>query len=160
MDGTQVGILKKGNQVCFDGLLQGTNGGRLKSQVGLEVLGNFSDQSLKGQFSDQKLSRLLKSSDFSQGNGTRLISVGLLNTTRRRGRLSGSLGSQLLSRCFATSGLSSCLLCSGHYRILIECMNKKQVSKRMTWGLYISNYILITCLCMTVYRNYVIVIKL
>ena len=52
MDGAQVGVFEKGDQVGFDGFLQGTNGGGLESQVGLEILGDFSHQSLERQLSD------------------------------------------------------------------------------------------------------------
>ena len=43
MDGAQVGILKEGDEVRLDGLLQGTDGGRLEAEVGLEVLGDLTD---------------------------------------------------------------------------------------------------------------------
>lgn len=114
VDGTQVSVLKQGDQVSLNGFLQSTDGRGLESQVGLEVLGDFSDQSLERQLSDQKLSRLLESSDFSQGNGTWLISVRLLDTTGRWSRLSGSLGGQLFSWCLTTGRLSSCLFGSSH----------------------------------------------
>lgn len=81
VDGTQVGVFEKGDQVCFDGFLQSTDGGGLESQVGLEILGDFSHQSLERQLSDQQFGGLLESSDFSQSDGTWLISVRLLDTT-------------------------------------------------------------------------------
>ena len=114
VDGTQVGVLKQGDQVGLNGLLQSTNGRGLESQVGLEILGNLSHQSLERQLSDQELSRLLESSDLSQGNGTWLISVRLLDTASGWGGLSGSLRGQLLSWGLATGGLSSCLFGSSH----------------------------------------------
>lgn len=43
VDGAQVGVLKEGNEVRLDRLLQGTNGGGLEAEVGLEVLGDFTD---------------------------------------------------------------------------------------------------------------------
>lgn len=92
VDGTQVGVFEKGDQVGFNGFLQGTDGRGLESQVGLEVLGDFSDQSLERKLSDKQFGGLLESSDFSQGNGTWLISVRLLDTTGWGG-LSGGLGS-------------------------------------------------------------------
>ena len=114
VDGAQVSVFKQRHQVGFDGFLQGTNGRRLESQVGLEVLGDFSDQSLERQLSDQKLGRLLESSDFSQGDGTGLVSVGLLDTTGGGGRLSRGLRRQLLSGGLTTSRLSCGLLSSSH----------------------------------------------
>lgn len=43
VDGAQVGVLKEGDEVGLDGLLQGTDGGRLEAQVGLEVLGDLTN---------------------------------------------------------------------------------------------------------------------
>ena len=56
MDGAQVGVLEKSNQVGFAGFLEGHDGAALESQVGLEILGDFTHQSLEGKLSDQKLS--------------------------------------------------------------------------------------------------------
>ena len=114
VDGSQVGVLKEGNQVSLDGLLQGTDGRRLESQVGLEILCNFTHQSLEWQLSDQKLGGLLETSNLSKSNGTWFISVWLLDTTCGWSRLSGSLGSELLSWGLTTSGLSCCLFGSSH----------------------------------------------
>ncbi|KAH3671028.1 hypothetical protein OGAPHI_000739 [Ogataea philodendri] len=117
VDGTQVGVLKQGDEVSLNGLLQSTDSGGLESQVGLEVLSNFSHQSLERQFSDEQFGRFLESSDFSEGNSTWLISVRLLDTTGSWGGLSGGLGSELLSWSFSTSGLSCGLLSSGHFKL-------------------------------------------
>jgi len=43
VDGTQVGVLEKSDQISLASLLKGPNGGTLESQVSLEVLGNLSD---------------------------------------------------------------------------------------------------------------------
>ena len=43
MDGAQVGVLEEGDEIRLDRLLQGADGRRLEAQVGLEVLGNFTD---------------------------------------------------------------------------------------------------------------------
>lgn len=106
VDGAEVGIFKEGDKVCFDGLLKGTDGGRLESEIRLEVLCDFTNKSLEGKFSDEEFSRLLVSSDFSESDSSWLISVWLLDTTGRWCRLSGSLGCELLSWGLATSGLS------------------------------------------------------
>lgn len=55
MDSGQVGVLEQGDEVGFGGFLQGHNGRRLESEVGLEVLGNFTDETLEGELSDQEL---------------------------------------------------------------------------------------------------------
>ena len=53
MDGAQVGVLKEADQVGLAGLLQSHDSGALEAQVGLEILGDFSHQSLEGQFADE-----------------------------------------------------------------------------------------------------------
>jgi hypothetical protein len=62
---------------------------------------------LEGELSDEELGRLLVATDLTESDGTRLISVGLLDTSGRGGRLAGSLGSKLLTRSLATSGLGN-----------------------------------------------------
>ena len=102
MDGAEVGIFKERDEVRLDGLLQSTDGRRLESEIRLEVLSDFTDQALKGQLPDQELGRLLVATDFSQGDGAGLVSVGLLDTTGRRSRLTSGLGCELLTRGLAT----------------------------------------------------------
>ena len=70
VDGAQVGILEERDEIGFDGLLKSTNGGRLEAKIGFEVLCDLADQALEGQFSDEKLSRLLVATDFSESDGT------------------------------------------------------------------------------------------
>ena len=43
VDGAQVGILKEGDEVRLDRLLQSADGRRLEAEVGLEVLGNLTN---------------------------------------------------------------------------------------------------------------------
>ena len=64
-----------------------TNSGRLESEVGLEILSDFTDKALEWKLSDQEFGTLLVSSDFSQGDGSWLVSVGLLDTSCGWGRL-------------------------------------------------------------------------
>ena len=56
MNGAEVGIFEDAHQVGFTGFLEGHDGGRLESKIGLEVLSNFTDQSLEWKFSEKKLS--------------------------------------------------------------------------------------------------------
>ena len=91
VNGTQVGILEKTNKVGFSGLLKGKNGSRLESKVGLEVLGNLTDQTLEGSLADQKIGRLLVLADLTKSDGTGAVSVGLLDTSGSWGGLAGSL---------------------------------------------------------------------
>jgi hypothetical protein len=110
LDGSQVGVFEQGDEVSLGSLLQSHNSGRLESQVGLEVLSDFSNQSLERKLSDQELGGLLVLSDFSESDGTGPVPVGLLDTTGgRRCGLSGSLGSELLSGSLTTGRLSCCL---------------------------------------------------
>jgi histone H3 len=43
VDGAEVGILEEGDEVRLDGLLKSTDGGRLESEIRLEVLCNLTD---------------------------------------------------------------------------------------------------------------------
>lgn len=47
MDRAQVCVLEQPDQVGFGGLLQRSNGGALETQVCLEILGDFTDQTLE-----------------------------------------------------------------------------------------------------------------
>ncbi len=76
-----------GGKSTFRCLLKGTNGRRLKTQVGLEVLGNFTDQTLKWKLADQKLCALLELSNFAKSHGTRAVAMGLLHSSRNGGAL-------------------------------------------------------------------------
>ena len=114
MDGTEVGILEEADQVCFSGLLQGENSGTLESEVLLEVLCNLSDESLEWELSDEKLCGLLILSDLSQGDGTRSVSVGLLDSSGGGGGLPGGLGGELFAGRLASGRLASSLLGAGH----------------------------------------------
>lgn len=81
MDGAKVSILKETDQVCLRGLLQGSNGGRLETEVSLEILGNFSHKTLEGQLADEKLCALLVPANLTQGYSSWPEPVWLLHTT-------------------------------------------------------------------------------
>jgi hypothetical protein len=115
VDGSQVGIFEQTDEVGFSGFLEGTDSRRLETEVGLEVLGDFTDQTLEGQLADQEFSRLLVTTDFTEGDGSRSVSVGLLDSSSNGGRLAGSLGGELLAGSLSSSGLSSGLLSTGHF---------------------------------------------
>lgn len=91
MNGAQVGVLEERDEVGLDGLLESADGGALEAQVGLEVLGDFTDQALEGELADEELGRLLVATDLTESDGTRLVAVRLLDTTGRWRRLAGSL---------------------------------------------------------------------
>ena len=70
VDGAQVGVLEEGDEVSFDGLLKRTDGRRLEAKVGLEVLRDFTDQTLEGQLADQELGGLLVTTDLTESDGS------------------------------------------------------------------------------------------
>ena len=107
VDSAQVGVFEESDEVSFGGFLEGHHSGALESQVSLVFLGDFSDQSLEGELSQQEISGLLVLSDFSESHGSGSESVGLLDTTGGGSLLAGSLGSQLLSGGFLSGALSS-----------------------------------------------------
>jgi len=117
VDGAQVGIFEKTDQVGFSSFLKSQNSGALESQVSFIVMSNFSDESLERKLSDEEISGLLVLSDFSQSDGTGSISVGLLDTTSSGGGFSGSLGGELLSGSLGTGRFSGSLLSSGHFML-------------------------------------------
>ena len=94
--------------------LEGSDGSALEAEIGLEVLSNFTNESLEGELADQKLGGLLVTTDLTESNGTRAVTVGLLDTSGGGGRLASGLGGQLLPGGLATSGLASGLLGTSH----------------------------------------------
>jgi len=114
MDGAEVGVLKERDEVGLNGLLESADGRGLEAEVGLEVLSDFTNQALEGQLADEELGGLLVTTDLTESDGTRLIAMGLLDTTGRGGGLASGLGGELLARGFATCGLASCLLGTSH----------------------------------------------
>jgi hypothetical protein len=55
MDSTEIRILKQRDEIRFNSLLQGTDRRRLESQVRLKVLCDLTDETLEGEFTDEKL---------------------------------------------------------------------------------------------------------
>jgi hypothetical protein len=106
VDGAQVGILEQRDKVSLDGLLQGTDGRGLEAEIALEVLGDFTDQTLEGELADEELGRLLVTTDLTESDGTRLVAMGLLDAAGRRGGLASCLGGELLTRGLATGRLA------------------------------------------------------
>lgn len=70
VDGAQVGVFEQADEVSFDRLLEGTNGRGLEAEVGLEVLSDFTDETLEWELADQELGGLLVATDFTEGDGT------------------------------------------------------------------------------------------
>jgi hypothetical protein len=75
MNSTQVGVFEERDEIGLDGFLEGADGGRFckildgnmkrisgvlkESQIRLEILSDFPDETLERQLSDQELSGLL-----------------------------------------------------------------------------------------------------
>ena len=70
MDGAEVGVFEEGDEVSLDGLLESTDGRGLESQVGLEILSDFTNKALEGELSDEELGTLLVTTDLTESNGT------------------------------------------------------------------------------------------
>jgi len=117
MDGAQVGVLEKTNQVCLARLLQGHHSRALESQVSLEVLSNLTDKTLEGQFPDEQLSRFLVSSDLPESNSSWPVSVRLLHSSSSWGTLASSLSRQLLPWRLSSGRFASGLLSTSHDRL-------------------------------------------
>ena len=77
MDGTQVGVLEKSNEVRLGGLLEGEDGRRLEAEVRLEVLGNLADEALEGGLADEELRRLLVLADLTERDGSGSVCSGV-----------------------------------------------------------------------------------
>lgn len=103
VDGAQVGVLEKTDEVSLASLLQGHDGGRLEAEIGLEVLGDLADEALEGQLADQELGRLLVTTDLTEGHCAGPVTMGLLHSAGGRGALTSGLGGQLLTWGLATS---------------------------------------------------------
>ncbi|KYQ59697.1 hypothetical protein ALC60_01363 [Trachymyrmex zeteki] len=71
VNGAQIRVFEQADQVSFRRFLEGTYSGALKAQIGLEILSDFTNQTLERQFPDEQLRGLLVSSDFSQSYSTR-----------------------------------------------------------------------------------------
>ena len=118
LDGAQVGVFEKTDQVGLASLLQGHDGRALEAQIRLEVLSDFTDQALEGQLADEKLGALLVTADLAKSDRARPVTMGLLHSTSSRCTLAGGLGRQLLSRGLATGRFTCRLLCTRHCRLI------------------------------------------
>ena len=116
MDGAQVGVLKQGNKVSFAGFLKSSYSRALESQVSLEILGDFTNQTLEWELADEKLSGLLVTTDLTESHSSRLVAVRLLHSTSGRGTLACCFGGELLPWGLASSRFAGGLLGTSHCR--------------------------------------------
>jgi hypothetical protein len=114
MDGTEVSVLKESDKVSLSSLLKSTNGGRLETQVSLEVLGNLTNKTLEGELANEKLSGLLVTTNLTKSDGSRAVTMGLLDSSCGGSGLAGGLGGELLAGSLSSSGLAGGLLSTSH----------------------------------------------
>jgi hypothetical protein len=147
MNGTQVGVLKQAHQVRLSCFLQGKYCTALEAQITLEVLCNFSHETLEWKSSDQQLCALLVAPYFSKCNCTRAVTVGLLHTTCSRSTLACSLGGQLFAWSFTSCAFASSLLCTGHRRNCILIRRDNNAHTRQYDPFHLTNYVDSTLSC-------------
>lgn len=70
VDGAKVGVLEQADEVCLNGLLESTDGGRLEAQIRLEVLGDLTNKTLEREFSDEELRGFLVATNLAKSDGT------------------------------------------------------------------------------------------
>ena len=114
VDGAKIGVLEETDQVSFRGFLESCDSSRLESQVCFEVLGDFTDQSLEWQLSDEQFSRFLVSSDLTKSNSSWSVTMRFLHSSCCWSALSCGFGGQLLTWGLASSRFSGGLLGSCH----------------------------------------------
>ena len=119
VDGAEVGVLEEADHVSLGGLLEGKDGGALETEVVLESASDVTDESLEGEFADEKLSRFLELADLTEGNGAGAEPVGSLDTTGLGGLL-GLLGGDVLAGVLSTGALASGHLGTRH--LIIVCI--------------------------------------
>ena len=114
MNSAQVGVFEKTHQVRLARLLQRHDGGALEAQVGLEILRDFTHETLEGQLADEQLGALLVTTDLTKGDGAGAVTMGLLDAARGGGALTSGLGGELLARSLAARRLTRRLLRTSH----------------------------------------------
>ena len=91
VDGAQVGVFEKTNKVGFSSFLQCQNSSGLEAKIRLEVLSDLTDKALEWSLADQKIGGLLVLADLTKSNGSRSVSVRLLDSSGSWGGLASSL---------------------------------------------------------------------
>ena len=116
VDGGEVGVFEKSNNVGLSSFLESKDSWWLESQVGLEIVCDFSNKSLEWKLSNEEFSRFLEFSNFSEGDGSWSESVSSFNSTC--GSESFTLwgfGSYGFSWLFGSSCFSCCVFGSCHF---------------------------------------------
>ena len=138
VDGAQVGVLEKSYQIGFAGLLQSHDSGALEAEISLEILGDFTYQTLERQLADEELCALLVTADLTESHCTGPVSMGLLHTPGSWGALSCSLGGQLLPGGLPTSGFTGSLLGTCHGDATVKNFERSIAALVMYMNIYTS----------------------
>jgi hypothetical protein len=136
VDGAQVGVLEKTNEVSLGGLLEGKNSGSLEAKVTLEILSDLTNKTLEGELTDEQVGGLLVTTDLTEGDGSGAVTVGLLDTSGGGGGLTSGLGGELLTGSLSSGGLTGGLLGTSHFGIydLLRCLDELNYEMRASIG--------------------------
>jgi len=95
MDGAQVSVLEKTNEVSFGSLLKGKNSCGLETKISLEVLCNLTDETLERGLANEEIGRLLVLSDLTKSYSSGTITMRFLYSSCGGGRLTSGLCGEL-----------------------------------------------------------------
>ena len=106
MNSTQVSVLEESDQVGLGGFLQSQDRSGLETEIGLEILSNFANETLERSLADQEIGGLLVLANLSESHSSGTVTVGLLHSSGGGGGFAGSLGGKLLAGCFSSGGFA------------------------------------------------------
>ena len=72
-------------------------------EIGFDILCNFTDKTLEWEFANEQVSGLLVATNLAEGNSSRTIATGLLDTTSSWSTVACCSGGELLSGSLAPS---------------------------------------------------------
>jgi hypothetical protein len=105
VDGGKVGVLEEGDEVGLSSLLEGHDGGGLETEVGLEVLGDLTDETLEAVVLREGL--LEKGEGREEERSVKEVKEKRRRTMARRGRQDArELADEELSRLLVTTDLT------------------------------------------------------
>ena len=103
VDGAQVGVFKQTNKVSLASFLKSHHSRALETQIGLEILSDFSHKTLEGKLADQQLGGFLVTTDLTKCDCTRPVTMRFLDSTGCRRALTSCLSGELFPWRFSTS---------------------------------------------------------
>ena len=75
MDGAQVSVFEKRDEVRLRSFLEGQDSSSLETEVVPQILGDFTNETLERELSDQKIGRPLAMTDPTKSDSTWSVSV-------------------------------------------------------------------------------------